>query len=112
MLSVLYFKGYAMNAQLFFSLPVILIAMLSCQFIPAWARVGGSPEGAAYYAPPAVSGHVFEVGPGRRFAEIAEVPWLALAAGDMVLIYYRPVPYAGIIGLRCQGTAPAPSCRK
>ncbi len=33
------------------------------------------------------------VGPGREFADPGEVPWEKLAAGDTVLIHWRPEPY-------------------
>src|SRR5262245_5992249 len=35
----------------------------------------------------------FEVGPGKQYASIGEVPWESLNAGDTVLIYYRTTPY-------------------
>ncbi len=36
---------------------------------------------------------VYEVGPGRPFEAVGEVPWEALEPGDTVLIHARPEPY-------------------
>jgi hypothetical protein len=35
----------------------------------------------------------FEVGPGKEFENIGDVPWESLKAGDEVLIYWRLQPY-------------------
>lgn len=50
----------------------------------------------------------YDVGPGQRFADLMDVPWLDLQAGDVVNIHYRPEPYRTLIGLRAQGTPDAP----
>lgn len=50
----------------------------------------------------------YHVGPGQAMAELDEVPWLSLAAGDTVNIYYRAEPYRTKIALRAQGTADQP----
>lgn len=50
----------------------------------------------------------YNVGPGRTYTELTEVPWLNLQAGDVVNIYYRSTPYRTKFGLRAQGTAAAP----
>ncbi|WP_161784226.1 right-handed parallel beta-helix repeat-containing protein [Aquabacterium sp. NJ1] len=50
----------------------------------------------------------YDVGPGQALTELTDVPWLALQAGDVVNIHYRPAPYRTKFGLRAQGTADAP----
>jgi hypothetical protein len=50
----------------------------------------------------------YDVGPGQRYEELTTVPWLALDAGDVVNIAYRPTPYRTMIALRARGTASAP----
>lgn len=53
-------------------------------------------------------GQTYNVGPGQKYAELTEVPWLNLGAGDVVNIYHRSEPYRTKIGLRGQGRADAP----
>lgn len=50
----------------------------------------------------------YNVGPGKEFAEVTDVPWLALEAGDVVNIFYRAEPYRTKLGVRAQGTAQQP----
>ncbi|TAK92659.1 MAG: hypothetical protein EPO09_15065 [Aquabacterium sp.] len=50
----------------------------------------------------------YNVGPGKTYTELTNVPWLSLQAGDVVNIHYRAEPYRTKIGLRAQGTAQAP----
>ncbi|MBI2733905.1 MAG: right-handed parallel beta-helix repeat-containing protein [Aquabacterium sp.] len=50
----------------------------------------------------------YDVGPGQRFTELTDVPWLDLQAGDVVNVHYRSEPYRTKFGLRAQGTANAP----
>ncbi len=40
-------------------------------------------------------GAVYEVGPGKALAEVEEVPWETLNAGDVVRIHWRDTPYLG-----------------
>lgn len=54
------------------------------------------------------SNRTYDVGPGKQYTELTQVPWLSLTAGDVVNIYYRAQPYKTIIGLRAQGTANRP----
>jgi hypothetical protein len=54
------------------------------------------------------SGRTINVGPGQAYSELTDVPWLSLAAGDVVNIFYRSTPYRTKFGLRAQGTASAP----
>jgi hypothetical protein len=50
----------------------------------------------------------FEVGPGKTFANVGDVPWESLNAGDTVLIYYRATPYKEKFVLSRVGTPSAP----
>ena len=50
----------------------------------------------------------FNVGPGQTYAELTEVPWLSLRAGDVVNVFHRPTSYRTKIGLRAQGTVTEP----
>src|SRR5689334_21952827 len=50
----------------------------------------------------------YEVGPGKPYANIGDVPWESLQAGDTVLIYWRPTPYKEKWVICRQGTASAP----
>ena len=51
---------------------------------------------------------IHEVGPGKAFERIADVPWEALAAGDTVKIYWRPDGYHEKFGLFTCGTKAKP----
>ncbi len=50
----------------------------------------------------------YEVGPGKPYANIGDVPWESLQPGDTVLIYYRSTPYKEKWVICRQGTAAAP----
>jgi hypothetical protein len=50
----------------------------------------------------------YEVGPGKPLANIGDVPWESLAAGDTVLIHARPTPYREKWVISRAGTAMAP----
>jgi hypothetical protein len=50
----------------------------------------------------------YEVGPGKPYAAIGDVPWESLAAGDTVLIHWRSSAYKEKWVLCVQGTASAP----
>ena len=39
------------------------------------------------------AGNLYEVGPGKEFSDINDVPWEGLQAGDTVRIYWRSEPY-------------------
>jgi hypothetical protein len=56
---------------------------------------------------PAVSG-TYEVGVGKTFANIGDVPWENMKAGDQVLIYWRPQPYKEKWVIAVQGTEQQP----
>jgi hypothetical protein len=50
----------------------------------------------------------YEVGPGKPYANIGDVPWESLQPGATVLIYYRSTPYKEKWVICRQGTATAP----
>src|SRR5215216_1027609 len=50
----------------------------------------------------------YEVGPGKAFVNIGDVPWELLQPGDTVLIYWRSTPYKEKWVICRQGTAAAP----
>jgi parallel beta-helix repeat protein len=56
--------------------------------------------------PPPPSG--YEVGPGKQYATLGEVPWTTLAPGNEVKVYYRPEPYREKLLLSSSGTEAAP----
>ena|SRR5438874_2329183 len=58
--------------------------------------------------PVAATSTTFEVGPGRAYTNVGDVPWEALTAGDTVLIYYRATPYKEKFVLAAVGTPSAP----
>lgn len=51
---------------------------------------------------------LYEVGPGKAYTNIGDVPWESLNAGDQVKIYWRSTPYKEKIVLSRMGTAAAP----
>ncbi len=50
----------------------------------------------------------YEVGPGKPFANIGDVEWESLQAGDTVLIYWRSTPYKEKWVIGRQGTSALP----
>ena len=50
------------------------------------------------------SGVDYPVGPGQTFANISDVPWSSLGAGDTVRIHYQPSPYKEKIIISTSGT--------
>jgi len=52
--------------------------------------------------------NTYDVGPGKQYTELTDVPWLSLQGGDVVNIHYRSTPYRTKVGLRPLGTATAP----
>ncbi|MHC4713163.1 MAG: putative Ig domain-containing protein [Planctomycetota bacterium] len=50
----------------------------------------------------------YEVGPGKPYENIGDVPWESIGAGDTVLIYYRPTPYKEKWVICAQGTESQP----
>ncbi|MBI5525783.1 MAG: polysaccharide-degrading enzyme [Deltaproteobacteria bacterium] len=55
-----------------------------------------------------VSASAYEVGPGKTFANIGDVAWEALSAGDAVLIHWRAEPYREkwVIGVHGEAAKP------
>ena len=62
----------------------------------------------AYSTTRAAMATTYEVGPGKAYANIGDVPWESLQPGDLVLIYYRSTPYKEKWVICRQGTAAAP----
>lgn len=69
-----------------------------------WAVVGLYVSGVSLPAYAAT----YEVGPGKTYANIGDVPWESLQAGDTVLIYWRSTPYKEKWVICRQGTSSAP----
>jgi hypothetical protein len=73
----------------------------------AWTPSATPPPWAC--AGPMTGSHTtYNVGPGRQYPELSNVPWLSLQAGDVVNIHWRAEPYRTKIGLRAQGLASSP----
>ena len=54
------------------------------------------------------SGKAYDVGPGRPYASVGDVPWESLGPGDTVRIHWRPEPYREKIIIARSGTAAQP----
>src|ERR1700752_1779505 len=50
----------------------------------------------------------YEVGPGKTYTNVGDVPLESLIAGDTVLIYYRATPYKEKFVIAAVGTPTAP----
>jgi len=50
----------------------------------------------------------YEVGPGKEYANIGDVPWESVEAGDQVLIFWRQEPYREKWVIAVQGTKQRP----
>ena len=50
----------------------------------------------------------YAVGPSQAYANIGDVPWESMSAGDTVLIYHRANPYFEKWNINVQGTAQDP----
>jgi len=64
--------------------------------------------GVLFAVPVAAGATTFEVGPGKTFANIGDVPLESLVAGDTVLVYYRATPYREKLVIGGSGTQGAP----
>jgi hypothetical protein len=71
-------------------------------------RLRAATAVAVLLLPAAASALTFEVGPGKPYANVGDVPWESLNAGDTVLIYYRATPYKEKFVLARVGTALQP----
>ena len=77
-----------------------------------------APDGAAATTPspypvdgtcaPTAGGREFSVGPARRYANLGDVPFESLVAGDTVRIFWRAQPYREKLMISGQGTASSP----
>ena len=65
-------------------------------------------SGAALGQEPSQQGITYEVGPGKSYERISDVPLGSLEAGDTVLIHWKEEPYKEKFWLRGTGTAEAP----
>jgi hypothetical protein len=76
------------------------------------APVSGTPddatEGPAGCAPAGGSGRDLTVGPGKKFANLGDVPFESLSAGDAVRIFWREQPYREKLMISGIGTAKNP----
>jgi hypothetical protein len=63
---------------------------------------------AALAFPSPAPARTLEVGPGRQFPALGDVPWNGLTAGDTVRIHWRAEPYREKILISTRGTADAP----
>lgn len=59
-------------------------------------------------AAPAVPPPTVEIGPGKQYENISDFAWENLAAGDVIYIHWREIPYQEKIGVTAQGTADKP----
>jgi hypothetical protein len=87
---------------------------------PAEVRspVAPAPDGAVATTPlgdavdgtcaPSAGGREFDVGPGRRYANLGDVPFEGLVAGDTVRIFWREQPYREKLMISGQGSASRP----
>ena len=56
-----------------------------------WPSLAGLPPRCP--AVPLVGAHAtYNIGPGKKYADLTSFPWLNLKAGDVVNIYYSPKP--------------------
>ncbi|MGE0131995.1 MAG: putative Ig domain-containing protein [Blastocatellales bacterium] len=62
----------------------------------------------AFNTTSAFTSTTYEVGAGKPYPNIGDVPWESLQPGDTVLIHYRPAPYKEKWVICRQGTAAAP----
>jgi hypothetical protein len=58
--------------------------------------------------PLSVYSAIYEVGPGKTYANVGDVPWESMGAGDQVLIFWRQNPYQEKWVIAVQGTEQQP----
>jgi hypothetical protein len=63
---------------------------------------------AFFFIPFSLHAQIYEVGPGKKFEKIADVPLDSLEPGDVVKIHYRKEPYHEKFILRRSGTKKRP----
>jgi hypothetical protein len=89
------------------SLPAFAISVVAAP-VTAPPPVSSIPSTSACSVALRGSHATYDVGPGKTYTELTNVPWLSLQAGDVVNIYYRATPYRTKFALKAQGTAAAP----
>ena len=57
---------------------------------------------------PMAGATTYEIGPGKTYTNVIDMPWENLVAGDTVLIYHRSTPYKEKFGVFAQGTEANP----
>lgn len=57
---------------------------------------------------PSGLGNDYQVGPGKPYTTLAQVPWEALGPGDTVRIFHQATPFKGKFLLAAKGTAARP----
>ncbi|HEX4505526.1 MAG TPA: right-handed parallel beta-helix repeat-containing protein [Alphaproteobacteria bacterium] len=89
------------------TVPAVGQAVPAPSLAGAWPALAGLPPRCP--AVPLVGVHAtYNIGPGKKYADLTSFPWLNLRAGDVVNIYYSPTPYATKIALRAAGTPAKP----
>lgn len=69
---------------------------------------GDTAAFAVRYGDIALFDFIYDVGPGRPYADPSAVPWESLQPGSLVRIHHRNQPYAHKWVIAVAGTAPAP----
>lgn len=64
--------------------------------------------GLLFFLPQTGFSATYEVGPGKSYANIGDVPWESMGAGDTVLIFWRQAPYREKWVIAVQGTEQTP----
>jgi hypothetical protein len=80
------------------SMLTALLLALAVAVTPGGTTSRAPPPATSVVAPgshgaPGGGGTTYHVGPGQRFANIGDVPWYKLGAGDTVYIHHRATPY-------------------
>jgi len=69
---------------------------------------GNTGSSLSFQWDPADFSNVYHVGPGQTYVEPGDVPWESIGPSSLVLIHYRPVPYAAKWVLNTTGTRDDP----
>jgi len=70
--------------------------------------VSPEPSRGSVACEPSGKGTDYEVGPGKKYGSLGEVPFENLGAGDTVRVHHRPEPYREKVMISGVGTAQAP----
>jgi hypothetical protein len=68
----------------------------------------GDSAATVYRWDPSEFTYVYDVGPGKQYADPGDVPWESLAPSTLVRIYYRATPYKAKWVINVAATAEAP----